>query len=105
MTDVNRLSVKLQEKFPNLIQHATVKLNELTLDVLPDNLLALCAVLKDDSEFDFQMLLDVCGVDYLHYGIDEWETESATATGFERGVDRRAIFHTKSGQPRFASVY
>ena len=43
--------------------------------------------LRDDPAFDFKMLMDVCGVDYLHYGLSEWETESATATGFERGVD------------------
>jgi NADH-quinone oxidoreductase subunit C len=37
------------------------------------------------------MLVDVCGVDYLHYGRGEWETYEATATGFERGVDRSFI--------------
>ncbi len=34
------------------------------------------------------MLVDVCGVDYLDYGRDEWRTSSATASGFSRGVDR-----------------
>src|SRR6185503_13920007 len=28
----------------------------------------------------------VCGVDYQDYGRDEWQTESATGTGFSRGT-------------------
>jgi NADH-quinone oxidoreductase subunit C len=64
--------------------------------------------------------VDVCGVDYLQYGLSEWETEEATLTGFERGVDkgfmtnpgsrdaRNAAFDHEAKavhKPRFASVY
>ena len=63
--------------------------------------------LRDDALIlILNMLIDVCGVDYLHYGITEWETESATETGFSRGVERQEA--TKSMQwnkPRFAVVY
>jgi NADH-quinone oxidoreductase subunit C len=30
--------------------------------------------------------MDLCGVDYLSYGRAEWDTDSATNTGFSRGV-------------------
>ena len=30
------------------------------------------------------MLMDLAGVDYLHYGRDDWQTESATRSGFSR---------------------
>ena len=51
----------------------------------------VCLALRDEPEFDFKLLIDVCGVDYLHYGLSEWETESATATGFERGVEMKIV--------------
>ena len=28
------------------------------------------------KHLQFEQLMDVCGVDYLHYGEYEWETES-----------------------------
>jgi NADH-quinone oxidoreductase subunit C len=106
MAEIDILSTKINERFSNLIQHAHVALNELTLQVSPGHLLEVCLALRDETDFRFNLLIDVCGVDYLHYGISEWETESTTATGFERGVEVNA-FHTieKNDRLRFASVY
>ena len=47
-------------------------------------LLSVCHTLRDAAELRFQMLLDLAGVDSLHYGRDDWETESATRMGFSR---------------------
>ena len=47
----------------------------------------------------------MCGVDYLNYGIDEWVTDKATGSGFERAVDRQGIAVDKFTGPRFAVVY
>ncbi len=105
MADVETLSSQINERFGALIQHATIACDELTIEVLPERLLEVCLGLRDDKEFDFKMLVDVCGVDYLHYGLSEWETNSATATGFERGVDRSAINHPELTRPRYAAVY
>jgi len=57
--------------------------------------------------------MDVSGVDYLSYGRSEWETASATSTGFSRGVSRgnapeagERIAETKyEPSGRFAVVY
>ncbi len=120
MADIDILYARVNERFSSLLQRAEMAFGELTIDVLPEHLRDVCFALRDESDFDFKMLIDVCGVDYLHYGLSEWETESATATGFERGVDRRAInhasFNTSKTEPRplgsgalthfrFASVY
>lgn len=107
MADVATLHAKIQERCSALVERAYVALDELTLEVVPDKLLELCLLLRDDPEFYFQILLDVCGVDYLQYGISEWETTSATFTGFSRGVENFAIKkELASGMTtRFAVVY
>ena len=47
-------------------------------------LLEVCGALRDAPELKFEMLMDLAGVDYLHYGRDDWQTESATRSGFSR---------------------
>lgn len=59
---------------------------ELSYAVAPGDLLDCCRILRDTEGLQFEMLMDVCGVDYLSYGRAEWDTASATATGFSRGV-------------------
>ena len=59
---------------------------ELAYAVAPGDLLDCCRMLRDTEGLQFEMLMDVCGVDYLSYGRAEWDTASATATGFSRGV-------------------
>lgn len=105
MSDVGVLQTKINERFSHLIENINVACGELTVEVAPQHLRELCFALRNDPDFDFKLLIDVCGVDYLYYGITEWETESATATGFERGVDRAAIEHAKKTRHRFAAIY
>ena len=59
---------------------------ELGYAVAPGDLVACCRTLRDTGGLQFEMLMDLCGVDYLSYGRAEWETDSATVTGFSRGV-------------------
>jgi NADH-quinone oxidoreductase subunit C len=61
---------------------------ELGYALPPSKLLECCRALRDHPDSRFEMLMDLCAVDYLRYGRDEWETESATGTGFSRGVFR-----------------
>ena len=65
-------------------------------------------MLRDEAAFGFEQLVDVCGVDYLTYGEDEWVTESASSSGFSRGVEREPIILDESDHfdpRRFAAVY
>ncbi len=60
---------------------------ETTLEVAPEHWADVIALLRDDADFRFEQLMDVCGVDYLSYGEDEWNTEDVSSEGFSRGVD------------------
>ena len=61
--------------------------NETTLEVAPQDWLDTVRLLRDEPEFAFEQLVDVCGVDYLGYGQDEWDTSDVTREGFSRGVE------------------
>jgi len=71
------------------LQQSTIALNELTIEVAPDDLLEISTFLHDDEACAFEQLIDVCGVDYLTYGSTEWETGGS---GFSRGVKREFSF-------------
>ncbi len=76
---------------------------ELAIEVGPPDLLDVCRELRDLPELAFEQLVDLSGIDYLDYGRSEWMTETATTTGFSRGVDR-APPHQAPGERRFAVV-
>lgn len=89
-----------------------VALGELTVTVPADDLLEVCTSLRD--KFGFEQLIDLAGVDYLHYGVAEWTTSDATGSGFSRGVEEAtngrftfddAPSDTHFDGSRFAVVY
>jgi len=57
----------------------------LTLEVAAEHWLETARILRDS--FAYAQLMDLCGVDYLSYGQDEWETRDVTGEGFSRGVE------------------
>jgi NADH-quinone oxidoreductase subunit C len=79
--------------------------DEVTYEVDPAELLSVCRALRDTPELKFEMLMDVAGLDYLHYGRDEWQTETATRSGFSRGRVARATAPDPNMAGRFAVVY
>ena len=79
--------------------------DEVTYEVEPAQLLSVCRALRDTPELKFEMLMDVAGIDYLHYGRDEWQTESATRSGFSRGRVARMTAPDPNMAGRFAVVY
>ena len=62
--------------------------DEVAIECAPEALLAVATALRDHPQLGFDMLIDLAGVDYLHYGRSEWKTLSATGSGFSRGVNR-----------------
>jgi NADH-quinone oxidoreductase subunit C len=110
---VSRHAEALQDFFADRIQEAKVEFGELTLTVTADKLIEVCTALRDEDDFAYQQLVDLCGVDYSQFGKGEWETDEASTTGFSRGVSSatmgRMVFGdelepTQPGAPRFASV-
>jgi NADH-quinone oxidoreductase subunit C len=107
------LAAAIEAKLGGRLERLPTTTGEIGYRVVADDLLDVCRVLRDTPEFRFEMLMDVCGVDYLHYGKDEWQTNSATGTGFSRGTlpggipppveDVEPVTYRPSG--RFAVVY
>ena len=79
--------------------------DELAYEVAAEHLQSVSWLLRDTPELDFQMLMDVTVVDYLHFGRDEWQTISATHSGFSRGRVARPSPHMPAGEARFAVIY
>lgn len=73
-----------------------------------DDLLETCATLRDDPDLAFAQLSDLCGVDYSEWGKSDWQTASATSTGFSRSVSDQSQYQSDAPPPvasRFAVVY
>ncbi len=103
--DIHAQNQLIQSKFVDWIVETKVAYGELTVIVRPECLLELSRALHDDPDCRFTMLMDVCGVDYLDYGRDDWQTESATGTGFSRGVTEKPIRVESPKPTRFGVVY
>ena len=113
-TPKQQLADALQASFADRLDLVTVAYNEVTIEVAVDNLVAVATQLRDDPDFRFQQLVDVCGVDYSQFGRDEWLTEDASRSGFSRGVAEASSGRLQFGDElesltpqgrRFAAVY
>jgi len=58
-----------------------------TVEIALESWLEVCRQLRDDADFGYAQLTDLCGVDHLGYGQSEWDTGEATSEGFSRGVE------------------
>lgn len=66
--DLNMLGEKLKEAFTDKVLSLENKLGELTLVVGAADILDVFTRLRDDADFRFEQLIDLCGVDYSTYG-------------------------------------
>ena len=109
MTDrYETLAAQIDERFGEQVTRVPSICGELTYEVDKGDLHVVATALRNEGEFGFEMLVDVCGVDYLNYGSAEWATASATGTGFSRGVEREPVILDESDEfdpKRFAVVY
>lgn len=107
-SSLETLAARIEERFAGRVVRIPSTCAELTYEVGKDDLVEIATALRDDDAFGFEQLMDLCGVDYLTYGEDEWVTESATGTGFSRGVEREPVILDESDTfdpRRFAVVY
>jgi NADH-quinone oxidoreductase subunit C len=68
-----RLHDALQTVLGSRLSKLTEYLNELTIEVRAQDLLAVSLTLKEHPELAFAQLTDLCGVDYQDYGEGEWD--------------------------------
>jgi NADH-quinone oxidoreductase subunit C len=102
------LAARIHERFGEQMRRVPSICGELTYELDKDDLIEVAMALRNEADFGFEMLMDVCGVDYLSYGNDEWTTNAATETGFSRGVERQPVILDEADEfdaHRFAVVY
>ena len=83
LTLVERLAARLGAK---ALATAHVR-DHAVLDVAPEHFVEVAHLLRDDADFRFDTLIDICGVDYLSYGQVEWDTQNVSNECFSRGVE------------------
>lgn len=101
---MNQLVENIQHHFNHQIEAVFLK-DMTTIELSSEHLLIVCKTLRDHKDFQFDTLIDVCGVDYADYGVSHWHTTDTTGTGFNRGVDEAGKHVIAWDKPRFASVY
>ena len=101
-TLASKVSARFGERLTSLPHVA----GDVAYETSSTQLLEICRELRDAPELAFEQLVDLCGIDYLDYGREEWNTLASTATGFSRGVNRMREAVSPPVQPRrFAVIY
>jgi len=72
-TRIETLTAALSAAFEDRLTSVTVALGEVTAVVPGERLAEVMRMLRDRPELRFEMLLDVCGVDYSAYGDGAWQ--------------------------------
>jgi len=101
----SELSRKIEAQLREQVQRLPSLPGALAYETPPEALLAVCRSLRDAPQLRFEMLMDLAGVDYLNYGWDDWQTSTATRTGFSRGRVTRPVAPDPGMPGRFAVVY
>ncbi|MBU2738070.1 NADH-quinone oxidoreductase subunit C [Acidithiobacillus concretivorus] len=74
MTDaLENLRQTLSAKLGDHLRDARMDREELTVEITLEGFHAACLWLREDPDCRFDMLIDVCGVDYSEYGDGTWE--------------------------------
>jgi len=103
---VDTFASRLSQRFEGLISNHETSHGLSTLEIKPDHLHEVCIALRDEEEFSFEQLSDLCGVDYSTYGQADWETQDTSSTGFSRGVSEGAFREEDTKESlRFAVIY
>lgn len=107
MSTLTQLAELLPTVLGSHLESVHIANDEISIEVKASDIVKVCELLRTHPELRFEQLMDLCGVDYLHFGISEWETTTATSKGFERAVRPIAEVFPSSEwtKPRFAVVY
>ena len=64
MSKIGKLVEKIKEKFPQAIEETAFFRDEHTITLKREHLLEIAQFLKEEPEYSFNFLSDLCGVDY-----------------------------------------
>ena len=93
--DLNVLQEKLSGMLGGKVVSLVHRLDELTLTIRASDMTEVFGRLRDDAELRFELLIDVCGMDYSAYGSDV----------SEGGAYFKSDFAPAAFPFRFAAVY
>ena len=65
MTEINLAVKKLQEKFPASVSEVKTFRDEVNVTVQKKDIFEICKFLYSDPDLQYQMLTDLCGVDFF----------------------------------------
>lgn len=85
-------------------EDVSMGLDQETLLATPENIISRAKKLRDHVNLQYSILLDLCIVDYMTYGISEWITEDATSTGYSRAQSKPMHKDSTWSGPRFVAV-
>ncbi|HEY3783993.1 MAG TPA: NADH-quinone oxidoreductase subunit C [Steroidobacteraceae bacterium] len=103
--DIEALALRVEAHVKEGVRRVAALPDELAYEVEPDLLLSVCRTLRDVPDLRFEMLMDLAGLDYLHYGRDDWQTTTATHSGFSRAWVARMQPPDPDMPGRFAVAY
>jgi NADH-quinone oxidoreductase subunit C len=72
-TSNEKLVERLEQRFGDKIKTCRVAADEVTIEIDRKEQLEVCTTLHDDTGFHFEILIDLCGVDYSEYGEGAWQ--------------------------------
>jgi len=105
--NIQTMAAHVQKRFSGILESCTVAVGEVTIQVPVGSLHDTCQTLRDEAEFAFDMLIDLCGVDYLEYGETGSEPRFAVVyhlLSIEKNQRIRVKSYLDETQPRVESV-
>ncbi len=106
--NIQTFATQIRQKFGDTLNKCVVAKSELTIEVPRDRLHETCLILRDTPELGFEILIDICGVDYLEYGEGEHSGDRFAAVYHLLSVSNNQRIRVKtfldSEAPRVDSV-
>lgn len=101
------LKEQINHQWPEALHTTALKYECIVLEINAAYLKDICSFLYHEDPWDFKMLIDLCGTDYQTFGCSEWETNEATYSGFDRGINsfNRTALKSTHQKARFAVDY
>jgi len=69
---IQELATQVEQRLSGMGISTELALGEVTIEVPMEKIVDVCTRLRDDAEFAFEQLIDLCGVDYSEYGNGTW---------------------------------
>lgn len=76
----NKLADSLRNRFAGMYDECFVSVGQLNFVVKKQNLIEVFTALRDEDEFHFEEMIDLCGVDYSEYAGGNWDGERFAVT-------------------------